>query len=595
MRSGSRTLALSTLAVSLLLQTPTIAQQPLPGTDIRTWATANISSKLSFIGTWQPMDTSAQFIPPFWGLVKLGPEQRDGIALASWGYLGSFQSTAPDSTPTRVAILAQQPDGTLADATPQNPTTGGIGSVIAADFNGDGLEDVVFSAHNESPFVLKPSVAFMSQPDGSLSRIVLPDAVMNHDAQLYRVNGVNKIISSSYGTVPQGGTVPQANYLYTWSGSNFTVKKFDEIGAMSTLAGRFSGGLDEWLVVTDSHSSPDRPYSRTNLILPYAYKFNNQNVVLPAIRLPKPYFNDRPEYAQFVSHWDPYGKSHTVRARATDLNQDGLLDIVAISTIWSSTGERHQKGVLQELINRGNMQFGDDTDALSPGLSKDPLIDYSTQFRDVDGSGIETILAASSLTTTTENDALKQGQFIIVNDGTGRFSAAMHDEFKAMTAQVVAYARPRLPAGYSANSSITPMFIPYRTPEGRINFAAVIKLNGPALPAMFAFVNVPLGINLTTDFRQDMVVGTRHGSRRIRTFAGNDTIHRGSVGDPDCAIDGGLGTNVAVYPGPRAAWSVTRGPNDTVIMRPAQGAGGVDTLTRIQIARFADSDLDLTQ
>ena len=598
MLPGSRKLTMCAVTLTVLLRPSAVAQQALPGTDITSWDAANIASRLSFIGTFTPMDGTALFLGPYYGIAKLGPEQREGIVLAGWAYNGSpSQVTQKDSTPTRAAVLAQQPDGTLADATAQlfvNPATNGIGSVVVADFNGDGLDDVVLPAHNESPFVLKSSVAFMSRPDGSLGRIDIPDAVMNHDAQLYRVNGVNKIIASSFGTQPHGGTEPEKNQVYTWNGSNFTVRKFDEIGAMSTVAGRFGSGTDEYVVVTDVNGAPDRPYSPTNERLMFAYRFNNENTVRPSIPMPRPYFNGRPEYAQYVSYTDPYSKTHNVRTRAIDLNKDGLLDLVVFGTIWSNTGERYQKGVYQQLVNRGNMQFSDDTDALSPGLSKDSLVDYNARFFDVDGSGIETLLAASHLATTNETDAARQGQSIIVNDGTGRFTAVMHAEFKAMVAQVAAFVRPKLPAGYSMNANITPMFIPYRTPGGLLNFGIVIRLNGQG-PATFALANLPLGINLTTDVRQDMTVPSRNGSRRIRTFAGNDTIHRTAVTDPDCSVDGGLGRNVAVYPGPRSAWSVNQAANGSVVIGPAQGPGGVDTLTRIHVLRFADGDVGVTQ
>jgi hypothetical protein len=107
----------------------------------------------------------------------------------------------------------------------------------------------------------------------------------------------------------------------------------------------------------------------------------------------------------------------------------------------------------------------------------------------------------------------------------------------------------------------------------------------------WAFINVPLGINLTTDFRRDLSIATRNGSKRIRTFAGNDTIAR-ALADPDCSIDGGLGSNTVVYPGPRSAWIVTKFTSK-VTVRPAAGPGGTDTLTRIQSARFDDQTVDL--
>ena len=57
-----------TLRVVQATPTPT----PVPGTDIRSWLTADISSLLSLAGTWLPFDIPANLVGPFWNVVKLG-------------------------------------------------------------------------------------------------------------------------------------------------------------------------------------------------------------------------------------------------------------------------------------------------------------------------------------------------------------------------------------------------------------------------------------------------------------------------------------------------------------------------------------------
>jgi hypothetical protein len=243
------------------------------------------------------------------------------------------------------------------------------------------------------------------------------------------------------------------------------------------------------------------------------------------------------------------------------------------------------------MLNRDNMVFADDTDALAPEFSKLSKIAYSTRLVDVDGSGIPTWFMNTLQVNLTTEDEAQQGQYILVNDGAGHLYAAMHDEFRAMRQQISAFASSKV-ANSGIGNSFTPQYFPYRTPNGRINFLASLRANVDGKGGR-ALVNVPLQINLTTDFRRDMTVASRNNSRRIRTFAGNDTINR-TVSDPDCTIDGGLGNNVAVYPGPRSNWTITR-DGDRVVIRPAQGAGGTDTLIRVQTARFADGDVSLTQ
>lgn len=567
------------------------AQAPaLPGTDIRSWATASITSKLTLAGTWVPIDTAATMVGPFWNVMKLGADQREGVVLGTWAFNGSFQSTLSDVTPTRAVVLEQQADGTLQEATARlfgDATTYGIGDVLTADFNRDGRDDVLLPAHNESPFIAKPSVAYVSQGDG-LRKITLPDSVMAHHTSLYRVGDSIRAIARSFGGSGNNGAGAGYNVVYEWTGGAFSATNVGDAGGMSVVVGPFTNTNDLYLVAGDSSSSIGRPYAPSNEMRTLAFKLTNQQPTLPIIDMPRPYFNGKPEYAQFVSAWDPYSKTHTPRLFTTDLNQDGLLDVVALATIWRQ-GEGHQRAALQLMLNRGDMRFADDTDALAPEFDKQSVAGYSTKLVDVDGSGIATWFTGAVPVTQVAHDEAHQGQYILVNDGTGRLYAAMHDEFRAMRTQVTAFAAARLP-GSGIGPGFTPQYIAYRTPNGAINFVAVMRAQVDG-KAGRAFVNVPLQINLTTDFRRDLTIPSRNNSRRIRTFAGNDTIHR-ALADPDCTIDGGLGMNVAVYPGPRASWTVTRS-GERVTVAPAAGVGGTDTLTRIQIARFADGDVDL--
>ncbi len=575
---------------------PVLAQEALPGTDITSWSTASVTARLSLVTTWRPLDTNAQFVGPFWGTVRVGPEQREAVALGGWTYNGFFggpTAAFPDATPTRAMLLVQQADGTLVDGSQEmlgETATNGVGSVITGDFNGDGRQDVMFVAHNESPTIGKSSVAFLSQPDGSLRRLIVGDFVAGHDAQLYRVNGRDGVLVRSLGN---GTDAFSATYQFVWNGTGFTVTRVSQMRAISGVAGPFTGDARQFLVGGDVSGGPGLTFDAARVKSTTAWELINGTTMQPLYALPAPYFDARPEYAAFESFFAP-SKTHTVGLISVDLNQDGLLDIVTVSTLWRNGINGHQKGAYQVLMNRGGMRFTDDTDALGTEFSHDSVIDYSARFIDVDGSGIETLFAASELVDTPTGDEARQGNYILVNDGTGHLYAAMHPEFHAIGRQVTAFVNARLGRG-SANEGITPQFVPYRTAEGTLNFVAVVDLAGRAQvdPARLALVNVPLGINLATDFRRDVTVPGRNGSRRIRTFAGNDTIHR-VLTDPDCVIDGGLGRNVAVYPGSMRDWSLQR-QDGTVLVSHRSGAGGTDRLTRIQTARFDDGDVPLTE
>ena len=580
------------------------AQAGLPGRDIQSWATANVTSLLSYAGAWAPSDkvgSGVSVIGPYYAAVRLGAEQRQGVALGGWMYNGSFSSTLTDNDPIQAGLFAQQPDGTLVEASSLLGEAGtkGVGSVIAGDFNGDGFQDVFYSAHNESPFYYQHSVAYVSRRDGSLARVDVPDAVMNHAAQLYRINGKDQIVATSYGGSGNNARGTGSVNRYAWNGTNFTVTKLAAASMMSVTAGPFTGDEREWVITGEQSSGPGVNFVSGATPLHRSYRVSNtltlQSLLLqPPGDMPKPYFNDKPEYAEFTSFWDNLNsKTHTIRLLNTDLNQDGLPDIVTVSTIWANQQDGFQRTALQLLFNNGDMHFTDVTDALPSEFNQQSVPDYSTNARDVDGSGIPTFFTASFTQDSGTNDAGRQGNFVLVNDGTGRLYAAMHDEFRALGSQVTSFLRAHAPPGYTPTTAITPQFVAYQAADGALNFAAIVKMTAQGQQPRFGVVSVPLGINLATDFRRDITIPGRNGSRRIRTFAGNDTIVR-ALADPDCAIDGGLGTDVVVYPGSMRDWSLQR-QGDTVLISHKSNTGGTDRLTRVEIARFEDGDVPLTE
>ena len=246
------------------------AETVLPGTDIRSYLTADISAMLSLAGKWMPIDAAGDrtglLIGPFWNVIGLGASQREGVALGGWGFNGSFNSTLPDVTPIAAALLEQQSDGTLVDATTRllgNAITNGAGSVIVADFNGDGLDDLVLPAHNESPFLWKHSTAFISRPGGGFDKLTLGDDVMNHDARLVTLDGRKKILARSFGGSGNQGRGAGFNVIYSWTGNTLTADtSLGDLGGMSVQAGAFTGGSDTWLIIGGSTGGLGVPYCR---------------------------------------------------------------------------------------------------------------------------------------------------------------------------------------------------------------------------------------------------------------------------------------------------------------------------------------------
>jgi hypothetical protein len=114
---------------------------------------------------------------------------------------------------------------------------------------------------------------------------------------------------------------------------------------------------------------------------------------------------------------------------------------------------------------------------------------------------------------------------------------------------------------------------------------------GSPFVRQYLLVNVPLAIDLRTQYQESLTILNRNGSHHIRTFAGNDTIYSGNDGG-HCSIDGGLGMDTVVYSGPQANYSVDNS-NGSVTVTDKVGSDGSDTLTNIETLQFSDGTMPL--
>jgi hypothetical protein len=590
---------------------------PVDTTDIASWRQRDAKPLMSVvagpgIGPAWPYDsrlwqssTRRVGVLPMWGAVQLA-NGREGIVLAPWGNAAEAESAVP---PMRLVMFEQGSDGLMREATAGlvgNDITDGSGHVTVADFNGDGRDDFALPMYTETPVTVPPgvptprSVAYVSRPDGRYERLGLSADANGPHMDALRVNGQWQLF------VPGGGySLETLNwsgfFTWRWNGAGFTQLSLGGVGdpswqamASAALVRDFANDGNLWMVRSDSATGPGLAPGAA--MTTRAWPIDAGGFTATSLSLPAPYFNGKAEYQSFESWLDPQSKTHNARIWSTDLNQDGRLAIVAGAQIWGRS-QLLQKATLQLLVNQGGMNFVDQTEALKPEFRIDGEIDYSPRFVDIDGSGIDTILMGQGRWLGLGSDVLarsRHGSYILVNDGTGRLYAAMDAEFTVLGQQVLDFVNAQ--DGLFAEVRTQPSFMAYRRPDGKLNFLAQLMVGrrGTIDPGsqMFAFVNVPLGIDIATGIKRDLNVPTRNGSRNIRTFAGNDTIGR-ALADPDCRIDGGLGTNTVVYPGRRADWVITK-TGSSVTVAPAAAGGGADTLTRVQQARFDDQTVDLT-
>jgi hypothetical protein len=508
-----------------------------------------------------------------------------------------------------MAILAQKSDGTLRLATSElvpSPLTNGAQSVVVADFNGDGKDDIFLAAYNESPMKAKSSVAYISNHNGAFDKVGLvaqwgvpmlatgTDEVLAHDAKLVKYQGKNAVLISSYNTAGRGFLG-----VYTYNGLNFDFTRLqvnsNDIEGSSAVMADFLGTGKADIAVVDTTWDLGKAWNASMTAMRgLIYGGNGTSTFsAPAVELPTPFFNGKTEYNSVTSFWDSTSnKTHQSRVWTDDVNQDGKPDIIVGSEIWPGW-----KAMLQILVNNGSGGFVDKTTGNMP-FNENTGYDYDMRMVDLDSSGINTYLMSQTDAycqgTGCRNRSL-HGNYIIVNDGTGQFHLAMHDEFQNLGTQVLTYMRsqmlstPVAPITWRVENQESPKFIGFRTSNGKLNFLAKAtvpdNLGGPVV----MLVNVPLQIDIRTQFKKDITISNRNGSKNIRTFAGNDVIASGCAST--CKVDGGLGTNTVVYSGAKSQYSISGNSSSATVSH--SGVDGTDQLKNIQYLRFADQTVTL--
>lgn len=549
-------------------------------------SSGNLSFAASVAGIWQAVDpvyvtptNQGQLANSFFGNARLGSQQWQGVVMIGWQYNG-FSSTATEVTPVNLGILEQQADGTLLLDTASyvsSAATNGGGSVVVADFNGDGRDDVFLAAHNESPFLSRPSTVLLSNAEGTFTKLVLDDAVMAHDAEPVILNGELAVITAAF----QDDKPENSNPIYTWTGTGFSQSEGElrnDSSGMSVAVGDLDGDGEEELVMGSFFFGPGYDWSPSNKFKVAVYAFPDGDIEGNPLAVITPYFEARPAYAGIESAWGP-ANTHSYRVWLDDFNHDGRLDILAGQSLWNPANSSWPS-MLQMLQNDGDFEFTDVSDTLNPDFDKQSNeLDYELQMVDLDGSGIDSYLSGSR----TYDSAARQSNFLLVNDGTGRLHVALHEEFVAMGNEVLAYAAAQSGLNVFANG-ITPRFHGYVTHDGLLNYVAEI-VQGPRS----VLINVPVRLDIGTDFTTDIEIADRNGSMLMRTFAGNDTVHQAGAAS-QAHIDGGLGTDTAVYAGVREAFTLHLAAHEVVVGR----AGLEDTLANFERLQFNDMTVNLS-
>lgn len=561
---------------------------------------SNISSILSVAGVWTPVNasdpTTHNAIPvanAFYSAIML-PDGKNGLAFNGWAYNGWDNKT---HYPVGASILEQNTDGTLSDVTSKylpDATTNGSGSVIVADFNGDGKQDIFFAAHNESPLIAKSSTAYLTNASGGFTKVTLNDHLEAHHAYLATLNNIPTVFIASFdgdpnpyyqylnGRFVQTQSVGNTGYL---TEQGFYFSSFS--GANSIAVADFDSDGNVDMVIGDFVSGPSYQYvpNKTNIGI---YKLSDlySNTGSPELTL-TPYFNSKSEYANVQSFMGP-GQTHTYRVWTDDFNNDGRIDVLAGGSLWSSTDRSQSYSMLQMFQNataNGVMSFFDKTDTLNKDYNvKTAEVDYSMQMLDIDHSGIKTYLIAGSL--TPYSDAV-QSNYILLNDGTGAMHVYMHDQFQTIGNQVNAYLE-----SLGVQSNTQPRFIEYLTADSKVNLEAEVQINSMVNGNSISqqeFINVPLRLDPTTDFTDNVTISDRNSSKLMRTWAGNDAFYDTNA-NTTASINGGLGIDKCIYSSNINTYTITHNSDGTTTVK---NASLTDTLTNVERLQFADNSIAL--
>lgn len=254
------------------------------------------------------------------------------------------------------------------------------GDPIVADFNNDGIDDILLTGFVDISYQLTTTHLFLSRPGTYHSHTTMQStqswstavADLNNDGNLDVIDANGKMwINDGLGNF----TFKDHNWensLYWMHGQGVCVGDFVNSGRKQiviTDLTTYAGGLpinDTVLFELDTNL---KPVSQRSLPMPILDLGNSGATEI----------------------------SHDVKCRVADMNNDGLMDIVVFSRPWASARNNQwtAEGRIQILINQGNFNFVDQTNIT--GFDRNTDIDYFPIVTDFNGDGIPDIWSSPQL------------------------------------------------------------------------------------------------------------------------------------------------------------------------------------------------------
>jgi hypothetical protein len=306
----------------------------------------NNNPNINLAGIWVPSNInqlsknfSGSIASPFQGFLKIGETDKYSLLVTGWNATGLDSSG--NNIIINVGLFTPDTNGNLFLKTSQfisDSSTYGAGSVVVADFDGDGLDDNFLAAHSEAPMLPAASTAYIQNNDGTFRKINIGDLLVAHDAQLIFINSKPMVITTTFDASNQT-TFSSANPIYFFEGDGFKTL-FPKLswmdlaylgdGSKTWLANLgMSSVIDEFGIsgqlklIRGDNSKYSSDFSKLLSFDISVYNFDSvsglSNIAEQRIT---PYLSTLKEYENYNSSWGP-GITHTYRVWSEDLNHDG--------------------------------------------------------------------------------------------------------------------------------------------------------------------------------------------------------------------------------------------------------------------------------
>jgi hypothetical protein len=433
------------------------------GSSASSSSSSNISTGASSISSTSASSSSSPFIPS----LVTGDFKGDGsiyVVLSGW---------INGTTLPKVKIYKLTTTG-VTDATTDILGADFSLSVhypLIADFNRDGIDDIFFPGFTDGNTASQSnqSVAFMSRAGQSHLRVDVPGSTWSHGTAVIDLNNDGWLdVANQYGDFwvnnQANGFTYMANYS-NWAGSQ-----------AFRGSGLCSGDLDSSgtvsIVVVDVGVA-------TAFKDTWIYKLDSNLQSRKVAELPVPYFER--------SNATTTSRSEDVSCVIGDLNGDGRLDIVVVSTLMDNSivNVSGSQSMVQIYINQGNLTFTETTDtAFIGGYNQSTLASYTPKLIDLNGDGKLDIWLMNTNSTVSSSGTAESANQAWINSGTGTFTQAKRSYLNIV---VQAY---NLLSG--SNSNTAGIMIPVKI-DGAWNFAISNSWsNGAATITYFGYAKSQL-------------------------------------------------------------------------------------------------------